>query len=202
MCICLPPAGKRKARSSGGFMQTSDGPSEDGIRILVADNTRIHAQLLAEALKRDVNLNVVASLSESSDLLASASFYELDIALISSNLDERAGRGFEVLHELHSLLPSLRVIMLLDSSRREDTLAAFQSGARGIFSRNEPVELLCKCIRAVYDGEIWANNQQMSHLVESLASAPAVRAVDAKGIDLLSPRELEVVRSLAEGLTN
>src|SRR5436305_12382602 len=42
----------------------------------------------------------------------------------------------------------------------------------------------------------------MSCIVESLASTPAVHAVDAKGMNLLSPRELEVVRCLAEGLTN
>jgi DNA-binding CsgD family transcriptional regulator len=42
----------------------------------------------------------------------------------------------------------------------------------------------------------------MSFAVEALASSPTVRAVDANGLDLLSKREMEVVRSLAEGLTN
>jgi DNA-binding CsgD family transcriptional regulator len=38
--------------------------------------------------------------------------------------------------------------------------------------------------------------------VEALASSPVVRAVDANGLSLLSKREMDVVRSLAEGLTN
>lgn len=38
--------------------------------------------------------------------------------------------------------------------------------------------------------------------VEALASSPLVRAVDANGLELLSKREMEVVRCLAEGLTN
>jgi DNA-binding CsgD family transcriptional regulator len=42
----------------------------------------------------------------------------------------------------------------------------------------------------------------MSFALEALASSPTVRAVDANGLDLLSKREIEVVRSLAEGLTN
>jgi DNA-binding CsgD family transcriptional regulator len=42
----------------------------------------------------------------------------------------------------------------------------------------------------------------MSYAVEALAASPMVRAVDATGLSLLSKRELEVVRSLAEGLTN
>jgi len=81
-------------------------------------------------------------------------------------------------------------------------LQAFRAGARGIFSRQGSIESLCKCVRSVHEGQIWANSQQMSLAVEALASSPTVRAVDAKGLDLLSKRELEVVRSLAEGLTN
>ncbi len=42
----------------------------------------------------------------------------------------------------------------------------------------------------------------MSFAVEALASSPVIRAVDAKGLSLLSKRELEVVRRLAEGLSN
>jgi DNA-binding CsgD family transcriptional regulator len=42
----------------------------------------------------------------------------------------------------------------------------------------------------------------MSFAVEALASSPTVRAVDAKGLDVLSKREMEVVRCVAEGLTN
>src|SRR6202163_972780 len=42
----------------------------------------------------------------------------------------------------------------------------------------------------------------MSFAVEALASSPVLRAVDANGLSLLSKREMDVVRSLAEGLTN
>jgi DNA-binding CsgD family transcriptional regulator len=92
--------------------------------------------------------------------------------------------------------------MLLDSSKKEAILQAFQAGARGIFTRHDSVESLSKCIRCVYEGQIWANSQQMSFAVEELACSPVVRAIDANGLSLLSKREMDVVRSLAEGLTN
>ena len=85
--------------------------------------------------------------------------------------------------------------MLLDSSRREVILGAFRAGARGILSRHESVETLQKCIHSVYQGQIWANSQQMAFAVEALASFPSVCAVDANGLDLLSKREMDVVRS-------
>jgi DNA-binding NarL/FixJ family response regulator len=134
--------------------------------------------------------------------MEAASLHNADILVISPNLDEEPLRGFQVLRELRALHPDIRAIMLLDSSKRESILEAFRAGARGIFSRNESAETLRKCIRSVHQGQIWANSQQMTFAVEALASAPAVRAVDANGFDLLSKRELEVVRSLAEGLTN
>jgi two-component system nitrate/nitrite response regulator NarL len=158
--------------------------------------------LLADALKRDRHLEVINSPSHSHDLIAAANLHKIDVAVISSNLDEEPLRGFDVLRELRASRPELRAIMLLDSSKRETILQAFRAGARGVFSRHESVETLSKCVRSVHHGQIWADSQQMSVAVEALASCPTVRAVDANGLNLLSKRELDVVRSLAEGLTN
>jgi two-component system nitrate/nitrite response regulator NarL len=174
----------------------------DRIRVLVADNTRIHTQLLADALQRDQELDVISADSDAPGLLAIAATHKADVLLISSNLDEEPHRAFEVLRKLRASHIQIRAVMLMDSSRRELILQAFRAGARGIFSRHESVESLCKCVRSVHEGQIWANSLQMSFAVEALAASPTVRAVDANGLDLLSKREMEVVRSLAEGLTN
>ena len=178
------------------------GSGESTIRVLVADDTRIHTQLLADALRRDAQLELVGSLSRSDELMEAANRLKFDIVVISANLDAEPLRGFEVLRHLRASNPDIRAVMLLDSSKREIILQAFHAGARGIFSRHESVETLSKCVRSVHNGQIWANSQQMSYAVEALASLPNVRAVDANGLNLLSKRELEVVRCLAEGLTN
>jgi DNA-binding NarL/FixJ family response regulator len=177
-------------------------PTRESIRVLVADDTRMHSQLLADAVSRDPGLRVVASVSNSADLVGAAKAYQCDVALVSSSLDEDPGRGYQVIRDLHAVRPTLCVVILLDSTRSKETIEVFQAGARGAFSRHDPVELLCKCVRVVHAGEIWANNQQVKQLVELLASTPSVHAVDAKGLNLLSERELEVVRLLAAGLTN
>ncbi|HSZ01438.1 MAG TPA: LuxR C-terminal-related transcriptional regulator [Terriglobales bacterium] len=175
---------------------------DEKIRVLVADNTRVHTQLLADALKRDHGLDVISADSDSHGLMAAAAAHKADVLLLSSNLDEEPLRAFEVLRELRASHPQTRAVILLDSSKRETILHAFRAGARGIFSRHESVDSLCKCVRSVHEGQIWASSQQMSFAVEALASSPTVRAVDAKGLDVLSKREMEVVRCVAEGLTN
>lgn len=179
-----------------------DTEAQSLIRVVVADSTRIHSQLLADAMKRDRRIEVVGAVSRVHDLLAIAAQLPVDIALVGSNLDGDPSRGFELVRELCSLRSTLRTIMLLDSSRGEAVVEAFRAGARGIFSSHEPTTNLCKCVRRVHEGHIWANHNQLGFLVDALAMAPGVRAVDSNGVNLLSKRELDVVRCLSEGLTN
>jgi DNA-binding NarL/FixJ family response regulator len=183
-------------------MQSGEGSGGAGIRVLVADDTQIHTQLLADALRRDRELEVINSPARSRDLVEAVKLHRVDVVVLSSNLDEEPLRGFELLRQLRAYNPAIQAVILLDSSKREAVLQAFRAGAKGIFNRDDSVETLSKCIRSVHQGQIWANSQQMSFAVEALASSPIVRAVDASGLSLLSRREMDVVRSLAEGLTN
>ena len=172
------------------------------IRVLVSDDTRVHTELLADALKRDGGLQVATSTSGSVGLTARPDLQHVDVLVMSSTLDEQPGRGFEVLRGLHSSHGDLSAVMLLDSSKREVILEAFGAGARGVFSRHESVDTLGKCVRRVHEGQIWANSEQMRVLVQALSSYHNVHAVDARGMSLLSKRELEIVRCVAQSLTN
>lgn len=183
-------------------MQATQGSGGETIRVLVVDDTRIHTQLLADALRRDSQLEIVSPPARLFELPETVRTHKVRVVVLSSNLDEEPLRGFELLRQLRAADPTILGIMLLESSKKESILQAFRAGARGIFSRHDSAETLSKCIRSVYEGQIWANSQQMSYAVEALASSPMVRAVDANGLSLLSKRELDVVRSLAEGLTN
>ena len=166
---------------------------QETIRVLVADNTRMHTQLLAEALRRDRRLEVIGSASHSRDLLEAVTTHKIHVVVLASNLDEEPGRGLEVLRELRHSHPDTHAVILLDSSKREAVVEAFRAGARGLFSR---------CVRTVHEGQVWANGQQTLFAVEALASSPTLRTLGASGLSLLSKRELDVVHCLAEGLTN
>jgi len=172
------------------------------IRVLVSDDSRVHTELLADALRRDGLLQVTTAASGSEGLIGRLNDHNIDVLLLSSNLDEQPGRGFEVLRGLGSSRCHPPAVMLLDSSKREMILEAFRAGARGVFCKQESAEILSKCVRRVHEGQIWANSEQMAALVQALASSHHVRAVDARGTNLLSKREMEIVRMVAEGLTN
>jgi DNA-binding NarL/FixJ family response regulator len=172
------------------------------VRLLVADSSPIHTHLLADNLKQDSQLEVIPFDSESRGLASAVSGLEIDVLVISADLDSKSSRGFDVLREVRTLAPDTRSVVLMDSLNDELVVTAFRAGARGIFGKNQPVEVLRKCVRCVHQGEIWANTREMSLAVEALSSAPTVRTVNAHGLSLLSKREVQVVHCLAEGLSN
>jgi two-component system, NarL family, nitrate/nitrite response regulator NarL len=172
------------------------------ISVLVADNSPFHTQLLAEALGRDHSLQVISSDLNAASLVAAGRNQRIDVFVLSAFAEDDAQRGCAILHEVREAHPHARAVILLDSSKQDSVLEAFRAGAKGVFDRHASLDMLCKSIRRIHGGQIWANCEQMTLVVEALASAPKVRAVDADGLNLLSRRELEVVRDLAVGLTN
>jgi len=183
-------------------MRNEQSPPEPSIRVLVADSSSIHTLLLANALKRDPQLEVIPFNSDCRELPAYVVAQSIDVLVISSDLQDEPSRGLDALRELRAKHPITRAVVLVNLPKREVVLNAFRAGAKGVFCKSEPIELLCKCVRCVHQGQIWANSSELALAVEALAGAPAVRAVNADGMSLLSKRELQIVRCLAEGLTN
>lgn len=183
-------------------MSPDKSPREGKIRVLVADNSRIHTRLLAEALRRDPVLEAVPFESEAAGLVAAVVAGNIDVLVMGSNFDEQGSKGFELLRELRKARPHVHSVLLLASSKGELVLKAFCAGAKGLFSKNDPLELLSKCVHHVHEGKIWANDEAIGVAVEALASGPTVRTSNSNGMQLLSKRELQVVRCLAEGSTN
>ena len=95
-----------------------------------------------------------------------------------------------------------RAVVLLDHPERALVVDAFRSGARGVFSRAESLNELCKCISSVHQGQIWANSDQLHFVLEALIDATPLRVIDSKRRYLLAARENEVANLVAEGMTN
>ncbi len=172
------------------------------IRVLAADSTRMNSQLLAAALERDKRFQVLDPMSDAREILATVDRERPEVVVISAELEDDRQKGFEVARELRALHPEIRVVLLLDASERSQVVEAFRAGARGVFCRSESLKSLAKCIHCVSQGQIWANSGELRYLLEALGEALPLRAIDARGTVLLSRREQEVVRCVAEGLSN
>jgi two-component system, NarL family, nitrate/nitrite response regulator NarL len=179
---------------------------EENIRIFVADESRMNCQLMAAALRRSgYPFMIVDCAVDSAGVRTGLDMNEIDIAVISAHLKDGLDVGFRVTREARASHPKTEVVMLLDSDDQETVTEAFHAGASGVLSRDESFELLCKCIHAVSQGQVWANSKELRFLLQALIQnrpLSAGRPKVAKPSNSLTRREEGVVDLVAEGLTN
>lgn len=173
------------------------------ILIGIAEANQMACQLVANVLRpRKGRIAVIGCASTSDEALLLFGERRPNVAIVSAQLGDGPLQGYRVVRELRSLHSHTRAIMLLDSRARELVTDAFRCGARGVVFRDEPLDTLVKCVLAVHEGQVWANSESLRDLVDALSKTRAVQLRDARGTDLLSKREADVVRLVAEGLTN
>jgi two-component system nitrate/nitrite response regulator NarL len=158
-------------------------------------------QLLVEALARDAQFQMIESPSNAAAILALVKREMPRVAVVSGKLGEATPEEFDLVREIRLQSPGTRVIVLLDSSERSTVIAAFRSGAQGVFCRTEPFRLLAKCIQCVDQGQVWATSTELHFVLDALSQPPLAGCLSVNG-GLLSARETDVVRCVAEGLTN
>jgi DNA-binding NarL/FixJ family response regulator len=175
------------------------------IELLIGETCRLSCELMTAALRRHPQkVSVVAAAVDSAEIVNAYAAKKADVCVISWRLKDGASAGLAATRQLHAMHETARILMLIDSPEREVVVEAFRAGALGIFSREESFGELCKGIAKVHTGQIWATNEQLQYLVESLAAkAPASAPItDAKGVTLLTPREQSLVDLVAQGRTN
>jgi DNA-binding NarL/FixJ family response regulator len=161
------------------------------------------SELLAGAFKRHSSFQVVARAATSVEVLEAVQSTPVDVALISATLQDGPLSGLGALRQLRECRPDVKSVILLDSPEPHLVVDAFRAGAKGVFcTSHSEFKMLCKCVERVHAGQIWANSGELSNVMEIFAELAPLRVVNADGLRLLSKREEDVVRLLAEGLGN
>jgi len=177
-------------------------PGNELIRVYLFEATQMSCELLSHALgKSRYGLTVVGwgvNLRGKEEFEAG----ECDVVVISSTLKDGPLSGFTLLRHLAKTNRSTRCVMLLDQGERDLVVEAFRCGAAGVCERNQPYEMLCKCIYSVSRGQVWANSQQLKFVMEALVTGMSGRVTDARGQLLLTRREDEICSLVVEGLKN
>jgi len=178
-------------------------PGMKPIRVTVADATAMACGLVASGLKKHSLFEVVGFAASTDELFRLVEHAKPDVALISATLLDGPFSGLAVASQIRDKYPETRLIVLIDSSEPDLVLHVFRAGATGVFARSESqFGLLCKCVLCVHRGQIWANAEQLRFLIDALRQTPFVRVVDNDGANLLTPREEDLVRLVADGLGN
>ena len=172
-------------------------------KVFIADGSRMSCQLIAASLRRGrYRTRVVGYATSAIGIREGLEENEADVAVIGARLEEEAKAGFNVTREILAAHAELKIIMILDSCKPAMVVESFRAGARGIFSRDQSSELLCKCIHVVHRGQVWASSEEVQFIIAALGPTPVAEAIRLKGPVLLTKREESVVHLVAEGLTN
>jgi DNA-binding NarL/FixJ family response regulator len=173
------------------------------ITVLVADANVMACRLLASGLRRYRRLRVFECHLSAAGLLKQVFEVRPDILLVATTLTDGPLSGLSVAREVRRGHPQMRVVVLLESSQRDLVVEAFRAGAKGVFCRSDfEFKALWKCVAAVNRGQIWANSQQLQFVLDNFCEATPLHLVNSMGVDLLTRREEDVVRQVAEGLSN
>jgi len=172
------------------------------IRVLAVDSTRMNSQLLVEALAKHEGFVVFRAAPEPSHVLAAVRSQQPHVLVLSANLQNTERQGLKLTKSIRTHAPAVQVVILLDAPERNKVVEAFRSGASGVFSRSGSVESLAKCIQKVHAGQVWANSTELRFLLDALCEPGSVRTQSTLNIAGLSKREQDVVRCVADGMTN
>lgn len=171
------------------------------LEVLVSDTDDITVRLLAADLLRQEQFEVFGCPAELSQLLNLISNKKPCVLLLGLSARDSVPETLSLLRQIQGEFPWLRTIVLSEGTGRDLVLEVFRAGAKGFFDRAvyDPV-LLCRCIQCVAEGQIWAKSEELGFVLEAFAGAPRIQV--AKGVQSLSPRELEVARLVSDGLSN
>jgi len=170
--------------------------------VLVVTPDNMTSELLKNAFAHRRKGFTVETLTGSSQkIIGELDAHKADVALISDELQDGPEAGMKVLQKTRNS-NGASAIMLLKSSKPEHVVKAFRDGARGVFYRSHSLKSLSECIQAVHRGQIWASNEDLEHLIRALSQSNPLHLNNSNGMPLLTRREEDVVRLVADGLKN
>ncbi|HEX4429576.1 MAG TPA: response regulator transcription factor [Frankiaceae bacterium] len=174
------------------------------VRILVADDQPVVRDGLALLLSTADDLEVVAVAADGVEAVEAALRESPDVALVDLRMPRLDGAG--VTAALAEQAPSIRVLILTTYADDDAVLPALRAGAAGYLTKDTTGEALIDAVRAVAAGRTVLDAAVQARLVEMLrepgpptAGEPPVAEPLPEG---LTPREVDVVRLVADGLSN
>ena len=176
--------------------------SAERIRILVVDDHTLFRRGLMALLAREAQFDLVGDAADAGEAQRRAQELQPDLILLDNHLP--GVRGVDALPALRAAAPGARVLMLTVSEDEQDLAAALKAGAAGYLLKTIEGDALSTAIERVMRGEPVVAPEMTGKLMSVLrGDTPRPRPSPATALlDLLSPREREILRGIARGASN
>lgn len=180
---------------------TDAGPAPTRIRVLIADDHALVREGLRYVLDADPGIEVVAEAANGRIAVELAQQYVPDVVVLDITMPEET--GLHAAARLRALLPSVRILLLSMHDQSEYVREGMRIGTHGYLLKDSAGEELRAAIHVVYAGGTFFSPAVVKRLSTSEA-APVSAPVSAPHLqlELLTPRERDVLGGVARGLTN
>ncbi|MDX6204129.1 MAG: hypothetical protein QOE76_1683 [Frankiales bacterium] len=167
--------------------------------VLVDDHRLFRSGVQAELGER---VDVVGEAEDAPTAITVVRATVPDVVLLDVHLPGGGGRA--VLEALRDELPAVRFLALSVSDAAEDVIGVIRAGARGYVTKTISGADLADAITRVADGDVVFSPRLAGFVLDAFAAVPgepAVAAADEESddLDVLTPREREVLRLIARG---
>ena len=167
----------------------------ENTRILIVDDHAIVRSGLTSILAGENNMHIIGEAADGHEAIAKAAALKPDVILLDILMPRCT--GLEALPVIREKAPDSKILMLTVSAEEKDLFTALKYGAQGYLLKGSGITEVVSAIRRVADGEVILSAQMAASLVAEFRQ----RQSNKEDIDL-SPREMEVLKLVGDGLTN
>jgi DNA-binding NarL/FixJ family response regulator len=167
----------------------------DSIRILVADDHPIVRDGLIAVLSTQADFEIVGEATTGPETIQRVMALKPDVILLDLAMPEMD--GVETLQRLRAIVEDIRAIVFTAFDTDERIVKAVQAGAQGYLLKGVPRDEIFNAIRVVHAGGALLQPVIASKLLRQVS-----REQQQPDSDMLTERELDVLRLLAQGQTN
>ena len=176
------------------------------IKVVIADDHTLFREGLRKILSMEKDILVAGEASNGEEAGKLAERIKPDVLLMDLKMPK--SDLVQSLLEMSTSAPTTKVLVLIAFSDEENVLNAAKSGARGYVTKGVPTTSLIQAIKTIYGGGTWVDKdipcwQAFEEIAgNNTGTTRAVTALGDESIQSLTKRELEILKLVAEGLTN
>ena len=169
--------------------------------IIIIDDHPLFREGLKTIISRDDRFKVVGEAGTGYEGLEMTKRLKPDLVIVDISLPDQS--GIQLTRDLRQLLSETKILIVSMHSKIDYIAEAFQAGATGYVVKESASERLLQGLKSVVKGDYYLDSSVSHAVVENLMKSPlkAAKITDAD-YATLTPREQEVMRFLAEGLSS